>query len=318
MIYGFASVTTSYQDIDYQVERIQNKYSDASVIKSDLKDMDALSSLMTDLRDGDLFVITDILRLDNSGSKEIDTIFKTVAENYEKIFSSGADIIILDSPYLNSDIFRIAITSSRSKDSASLVAAVSEILETQIRILVENMLSRSEKRAVNIKNSIKNSKKRIGNEKGSRYHIKKEKPAKDFIKARLVDFGGDLSNEEAMKELHIARNTFFKYKKQVLADISSSKAPDSLNKASESAEVAVSKAVQKKPLEKRQKTSKKKDVVHEATPDAVQEESTQELKDIVTESTEEKSEKDAEKRKKGRKTSVDGKLSGQTSIFDFL
>lgn len=61
---------------------------------------------------------------------------------------------------------------------------------------------------------------KLGRKNGYRFTTKKGERAKEVIKTRNVDFGGDLSNEETIELAGVARNTFFRYKRE-LKEVSS-------------------------------------------------------------------------------------------------
>ena len=220
MIYGYISKSTISQDLTAQRNRILESYQNVEFIECGI-DEDALSSFMTKLGDDDKVVITDVLKLCSKNTKEKKTIFDTVIENYQKIFSTGAEIVVLDNPGLDSNIFKAAIINNHVKDSTAVEMAVSEILESQIKAYLDSKLNKSIERSVSIKNGIKKSVKRKGNPKGSKYNVSKARPLKEFILKNLIDFGGEMTNNDVMKETGLARNTFFKYKKELLQDYSS-------------------------------------------------------------------------------------------------
>lgn len=61
--------------------------------------------------------------------------------------------------------------------------------------------------------------KRIGIEKGTKLVTKKSVIAKEIIKKYSVDFNGALKDSEVMKICGIARNTYYKYKREIREQI---------------------------------------------------------------------------------------------------
>lgn len=57
--------------------------------------------------------------------------------------------------------------------------------------------------------------KRIGLKKGQKLTTKKSIIAKEIIKEYSRDFNGNLSDAEVMKICEIARNTYYKYKREI-------------------------------------------------------------------------------------------------------
>jgi hypothetical protein len=222
MVFIYCSVTTPYQSLEAQEKELikRNTAEDYKVVRSDLNDTTALSSLVQTLQEGDTLYITDILKLADKSAIKIDTIFSTVINNYEKIFASGADLIITESEYLNSKIYKNAIFSVPGNEKEYEIAsfAVTNALHSQIRQTIESILSKQGSKKTSIKNSTNLNSKRGFTNKGKRYHITKEKYAKEYILSNLIDFGGTLTNEEIIKGYPLSRGTFFKYKKQLLAE----------------------------------------------------------------------------------------------------
>ena len=56
----------------------------------------------------------------------------------------------------------------------------------------------------------------IGRQKGRRYRTKKELEAKKLIKKNSKTFDGMNSDEEVMRIVGISRNTYYKYKREML------------------------------------------------------------------------------------------------------
>ena len=61
--------------------------------------------------------------------------------------------------------------------------------------------------------------KQIGQKKGAKLTTKKSIAAKDIIRAHLIDFGGTLNNAECQRLAGISRNSFYKYKQELVREI---------------------------------------------------------------------------------------------------
>ncbi|MCR4654921.1 MAG: recombinase family protein, partial [Lachnospiraceae bacterium] len=57
--------------------------------------------------------------------------------------------------------------------------------------------------------------KQIGQRSGSKLHVKKEAPAKEYILRLSKSFNGSLSDVEVMKVVGLSRNTYYKYKREL-------------------------------------------------------------------------------------------------------
>lgn len=61
--------------------------------------------------------------------------------------------------------------------------------------------------------------KRIGGKKGSTYTTAKSKTAKQDILKYAKTFGGTLKDVECIRLIGIAENTYYKYKRELIADL---------------------------------------------------------------------------------------------------
>ena len=210
MIYGLINITTKYQNPEYQKNMIRERYPDAI-----LDDQNDYTTLLSICKERDTVIIQNIIRLCDTDVTEdnLEFAFKEIHERYQKIFNKGADIVILEQPYLNSQIYKEAIISYNDiKGNAA--GAVSQVLQEQIFLAVKHYTETK----TDIKNSIKSKKRTFPTNKGKRMITAKEKASKIYIRDNLVDFGGTMTNKEVMTALGLARNTFYKYKKQILLE----------------------------------------------------------------------------------------------------
>ena len=61
--------------------------------------------------------------------------------------------------------------------------------------------------------------KRVGGQVGEKKNVKKKEPAKDIIRKHSKSFGGTLKDEECRKLVNLARNTYYKYKKEIAEEL---------------------------------------------------------------------------------------------------
>ena len=92
------------------------------------------------------------------------------------------------------------------------------IAKEQIRLAFEQ----SEKEVMDLRQRTKEgietarlNGKQIGGVKGKKLHVKKKIMAQDAIRKYSKDFNGALSDKDVLKIIGIARNTYYKYKKEL-------------------------------------------------------------------------------------------------------
>ena len=219
MIYGI--INTNYTDGSDQTELVQFNVSSIINIPGNGDEIAQLKNL----RDGDKVVTTKIQNLELPNMSASDT--------YQMIFNTGADIIILNSPALSSEIFKntlIQKTRGTSvRESELIISAVTEILNFQI----EAELTKKETEIIPVRQeSIPNTKpaiKSVCEKKDQKIVItKKEVESKKFIRENLIDFGGTMTNNEIMAALHLARNSYYKYKKKVALELDANPASEEM------------------------------------------------------------------------------------------
>ena len=218
MIYGYCSITNQAQSLDFQQKKIKASFPDSKIILSSPSQKDVLNEVLKELKEGDSLIITDLFRLlqtDITFDTDFDITFNTVYKAYQDVFNRGADIIILSSPVLNSDLYRKAILNNYSNQT---IAAVDELSRKQIRLVFREQFDHIIEHRNSIKSSIKTSGRKPGLKKGTKLVTRKEVEAKEYLKANLKEFGGTKSNIEALKETGLSRNTFYKYKRELLQE----------------------------------------------------------------------------------------------------
>lgn len=216
MKYGYCSITNQAQSLDFQQEKIKTSFPDCKIISSTPSQKDVLNDILKVLKEGDILVVTDLFRLlqtDITFDTDFDITFNTVYKAYQDIFNKGADIIILSSPVLNSRLYRTAILNNYSNQT---IAAVDELSKNQIRQIFKEQFDHIIEHRGSIKSGIKTSGRKPGLKKGTKLTTRKEIEAKEYLKANLKEFGGTKSNIEALEETGLSRNTFYKYKRELL------------------------------------------------------------------------------------------------------
>ena len=61
--------------------------------------------------------------------------------------------------------------------------------------------------------------KQVGRKKGVGFETKKAREAKQILRTHCKTFGGTLDDAECMKLIGLARNTYYKYKRQIRAEL---------------------------------------------------------------------------------------------------
>lgn len=222
MIYGYARISTRKQNIERQVRNIKALYSNAIIVKEEytgttFQGRKELDKLLKSLKADDTIVFDSVSRM----SRNEDEGFQL----YQALFEKGINLVFLKEPHINTETYKKAM-----KNQFDLTgSAVDEILKginnylmilakEQIRLAFEQAEKEVQDLRQRTKEGIVTARlngKQIGQEKGAKLNVKKKPEKKQLIKKYSKDFDGMLTDKEVIKQIGIARNTYYKYKKEL-------------------------------------------------------------------------------------------------------
>lgn len=221
-IYGYTRVSTPQQSIDRQIRNIKSEYPLAIIIEEAYTgtkmDRPKWNSLYKKIRKGDTIVFDSVSRMSRSADEGVQTYFN-LQEN-------GIRLVFLKEHYIDTDIYLENMKDKielQGTDEDEIFKGLNnyfkKLAEKQIRIAFEQ----AEKEVVDLRQRTKEgietarlNGKQIGQKPGSKFNIKKKNPAIEMIKKYNKDFNGSLTNAECIKLIGISRNTFYKYKKEII------------------------------------------------------------------------------------------------------
>lgn len=225
MIYGYCRISTPKQSIERQIRNIAAEYPNAKIIQevftgTKIQGRRELEKLRKKLNAGDTIVFDSVSRMSRDADEGIETYFEFV--------ENGINLVFLKEHYIDSDVY-----VSNMKDKIELIGTdEDEILKginnyfrklavRQIRIAFEQ----SEKEVVDLRQrtkegliTAKKSGKQIGAIQGKKLITKKSVESKKQIMKLAKDFGGQNTDTQVMAILGIARNTYYKYKREIIEE----------------------------------------------------------------------------------------------------
>ena len=148
---------------------------------------------------------------------------------YEELFTLGINLVFLKEPHINTETYKNAINTKVQMTGTNadiLLKAINEYLMTldkeQIRIAFEQAEKEvndlHQRTAEGIKTAKLNGK-QIGSVAGQKYTTKKELAAKEIILKNSKDFNGTNTDSEVIKLAGISRNSYYKYKAELKAEM---------------------------------------------------------------------------------------------------
>lgn len=224
MVYGYCRISRKEQNIERQVRNILATYPDAIIINEaytgTTTDRPEFNKLINNLEDNSIIVFDSVSRM-----------ARNAIEGYELYFSlyeKGIHLVFLKEPHINSEVFKQSIQntipmtgSAVDKILEGINEYMKELAKEQIRIAFEQAQKEVDDLHDRTKEGIETARlagKQIGQKKGAKLNIKKEAPAKKLIKKYSKDFNGNLTDVDAIKIIGISRNTYYKYKRELLEE----------------------------------------------------------------------------------------------------
>ena len=166
---------------------------------------------------GDTIVFDSVSRM----SRNAEEGFKL----YQELYQKDVELVFLKEQHINTEVFRRALSNKIEMTGTNadiILRAVNEYLmilaKEQIKIAFDQAEKEVEDLHQRTKEGIETARlngKQIGQKKGNVLHVKKKDPSKALIKKYSKDFDGSLTDAEAMKLIGLARNTYYKYKREL-------------------------------------------------------------------------------------------------------
>lgn len=231
MIYGYCRVSTRKQSIERQERNILDAYPDAIIVKEvytgTRSDRPEWAKIMRQVGYGNVerIVFDSVSRMSRNAQEGF--------ELYELLLSKGVSLTFLKEPQIDTETYqaaidkRIDIAGTGDEDTDELMNGITEALNKYILRLAKKQIQlafeQAEKEVKDLhqrtREGIETARlqgKQIGRKKGRRYHTKKEMEAKKIIRKNSKLFDGMNSDEEVIRIAGISRNTYYKYKRELL------------------------------------------------------------------------------------------------------
>ena len=231
MIYGYCRVSTNHQRITRQITNIKELYPSASFIKEfytgTTQNRPLWDKLMKQIEKGDTIVFDSVSRM----SRNADEGFK----DYKALYELGVNLIFLNEPLINTSIFestksnllKISVQTGNSAVDEYFkgnVALINNLLMALAEEQIKSAFIQSEKEVSDLHTRIsqgmresKKNGKKIGLAQGTQLTTKKSVECKTIILKHSKDFGGTLDDIDIIKLCGCAKNSYYKYKKELKA-----------------------------------------------------------------------------------------------------
>ena len=225
-IYGYARISRPTQKIERQIQNIIREYPNASIKQeaytgTKIEGRKEFKKLLDIVKAGDTIIFDSVSRMSRNADEGVKTYFE--------LFEKGVNLIFLKEHYIDTDVY-----AENMKDKIELQGTDEDeifkglnnyfrkLAERQIRIAFEQAQKEVDDLHVRTSEGMREAKrkgKQIGQVAGATLNVKKKEPIKAEIKAKSKDFEGTYTDKDLMKVLGIARNTYYKYKKELAEEL---------------------------------------------------------------------------------------------------
>ena len=228
-VYGYARISRKQQSVDRQIRNIKEAYPSAVIAQeaftgTKLEGRKEFEKILKAVRSGDMIVFDSVSRM----SRNADEGFAL----YQSLLQKGVDLVFLKEPHINTTVYREAaekqIDTIKTGDDATdeLMSAITaginrymlRLAERQIQLAFDQAQKEVDDLHQRTREGIETARlqgKQIGGVAGRKLHVKKAETAKKLIQKHSRDFDGSLTDAEVIKLIGIARNTYYKYKREL-------------------------------------------------------------------------------------------------------
>ena len=229
-IYGYCRISTPQQNIERQVRNILAAYPTAHIIRevytgTTYQGRKELDKLLHIVQPGDTIVFDSVSRMSRNSDEG--------CQLYSELYARNINLYFLKEPHINTETYRQTIQRQISTQlqtgnaaTASFVSAVIaalnkytvDLAKEQIRLAFAQAQKEVDDLHQRTKEGMLTAKlngKQIGQRPGRKLNIKKAVTSKEAIRKYSRDFDGTLCDADCMKLIGIARNTYYKYKREL-------------------------------------------------------------------------------------------------------
>ena len=225
-IYGYCRISRKQQSIERQIRNVKELYPSAIILEeaftgTKIEGRKEFNKLLAKLKKGDTIVFDSVSRMSRNAEEGFTL--------YEELYNKGIDLIFIKEPHINTTTYKQALTNNIQLTGTavdSILKGVNEYLLALAKEQIKLAFIQAEKEVKDLQQRTKEgietarlNGKQIGIEKGTKLVTKKSIEAKEQIRKYSKDFNGLLKDIEVMKLIGISRNSYYKYKKELVEEL---------------------------------------------------------------------------------------------------
>ncbi len=220
-MYGYCRISQKKQSIDRQIRNIKSAYPEATIIEEAYTgtsiDRKEWNKLFKKAKNGDTIIFDSVSRMSRNAEEGFTA--------YEELFTRGVELVFLKEPHINTATFKTAIEKAIPMTGTSLDYILEGINKYLLALAKEQIViafNQAEKEVADLHQRTKEglqtarlNGKQIGLAPGTKLTTKKSVASKKIIVKHSKDFNGSLDDSEVMTLTGLARNTYYKYKREI-------------------------------------------------------------------------------------------------------
>ncbi len=225
-VYGYARISTAKQSIERQIRNIKEAYKDVHIVQeigtaTEIEKRLKFKQLIKIVKAGDTIVFDSVSRMSRNAAEG----FKL----YQELFKKGVELVFLKERHIDTATYKEAFNINIGLTGTELdyiLEGINKYLfalaEKQIILAFEQSQKEVDDLKQRTREGIETARlkgKTIGNEKGTKLVTKKSLAMKEEIKKYSKFFQGTLNDIDVMKITRLSRNTYYKYKKELLNEL---------------------------------------------------------------------------------------------------
>lgn len=225
-IYAYCRISRASQNIERQHRNILDLYPRAVIVDevftgTKVEGRANWNKLLKQVEKGDTIVFDSVSRMSRNAVEGF--------ELYEQLYNKGIELIFIKEAHINTTTYKQALTNNVQMTNTavdSILKGVNEYLLALAKEQIKIAFNQAEKEVKDLQQRTKEgietarlNGKQIGQTKGTKLTTKKSMIAKQQIQKYSKDFHGTLKDTEVMKLIGVARNSYYKYKKELAEEL---------------------------------------------------------------------------------------------------
>lgn len=227
--YLYARISQKTQSIQRQITNLTKAYPDGILIQEAFTgtkiNRPKFDYLLKQVKSGDTIVFDSVSRM----SRNAEEGFKL----YQELLEKGVELVFLKESHIDTKEYKEKLSQanvSLGVNKDEMIQATETYIKTILNIFAKRDIikafEQSQKEVDDLrqrtKEGIREAKrngKQIGGVPGKKLTTKKSIKAKEDIKKYSKDFEGTLKDIEVMKLIGVSRNSYYKYKKELIEEL---------------------------------------------------------------------------------------------------